>query len=161
MKVEVTVNLSTEFAAILTKLVGERHGALNGHDERQASDRVTKRVRVRRGELDIYRGPYTRFAVVALDDLGGRAHRRDIFNRGKELLGNQLRPEDEKPISERKPYPRWRYRLGWALTIARHRGYMRPEGKKTGMWQLNPQGKRAADKYRRQIQSGTSDKSAE
>src|SRR5438552_8242368 len=148
LRIEVTFRLSPETETLADWLVRalERRANGTGND-----DDVT---RPRRGELDVFRGDYTPFAVVALDNLGGQARRRAIIDAARNVLGERLRPDDLRPVSPGKRVPRWRYRLGWALTQARHQSYVKRVPGERGLRVLTPEGKNFAVRVREQIERG-------
>jgi hypothetical protein len=112
-----------------------------------ASD-LPESARPRRGELDVFRGDYVPFAVAALDNLHGRARRKSIIDEARQLLGARLKTDDFKRVSERKRLPRWRYRLGWALSQARQRGYLKKVAGERGVRVLTAEGKPATARER-------------
>ena len=91
---------------------------------------------------------------VALDNLGGRARRRTIIDEARNVLGERLRPDDLKPVSQGKRLPRRRYRLGWALTQARHQHYVKKVPGERGIRELTPEGKQFAATERDRIDRG-------
>jgi len=148
LRVEITFRLSPEVLTVADRLV--RSLAVRAHGTANYEDAI----RPRRGELDVFRRDYTPFAVVALDNLGGQARRRAIIDEARNVLGERLRPDDLKPVSPSKRVPRWRYRLGWALTQARHQSYVKRVPGERGLRVLTPEGKNFAVRVREQIERG-------
>jgi Mrr N-terminal domain len=152
LRVEVTFRLSPETVTLADRLVRLLEERANG--TRSAPANNEDATRPRRGELDVFRRDYTPFAVVALDNLGGRARRRAIIDEARNVLGERLRPDDLKPVSPGKRLPRWRYRLGWAITQARHQLYVKKIPGERGIRVLTPEGKQFVATVRDRIDRG-------
>jgi len=71
-----------------------------------------------------------------------------------DVLGKRLRPDDLKHVSERKRLPRWRYRLDWGITQARHQGYVERVPGERGIRVLTPEGKHYAVEAREKFDRG-------
>src|SRR5437879_3727581 len=93
-RIEITVRLSPRTAKLMERAIQVLGARPNGTPSGSTAEIRQEKTRARRGELDVFRGDYVPFVVVALDALKGRARRKVIIDEAQTWLGDRLRSDD-------------------------------------------------------------------